>query len=224
MKYFHAFLTLPSVARSMLSLEKGEVLFEQGENAESAFLLLEGKMRLTGEGDDWVYNEPLLGAGEVIGERALVQDGAYQRRFGCEAVSRCTVLEISKKTFLVWNRECPALLTEVVFFMVGGFLRRQDSANQLISALRPTDVLRRVIAVLAYWSRPQNEGSQFSTPNEFSLAMLFHYIDSDRKSLVDVLAHLASLGALEFKGKEIFVLKDRSMIINMISSFERKAA
>ena len=223
MKYFHAFLTLPSVARSLFVLEKGEVLFEQGETAESAFLLLEGKMKLTGEGDDWVYNEPLLGAGEVIGERALTIDGAYQRRFGCEAVTRCHVMEISRKTFLVWNKECPALLSEVVFFMVAGFLRRQDSANHLIGALRPTDALARVMSVLGYWSRPQNEGSQGATPNEFSLNVLFHYLDIEKLALTEIMQHLASVGVLEFKGKETFQLKDRALLVSMISSHKKAA-
>lgn len=223
MKYFHAFLTLPSVARSLFTLEKGEVLFEQGETAESAFLLLEGKMKLTGEGDDWVYNEPLLGAGEVIGERALISEGAYQRRFGCEAVTRCQVLEINRKTFLVWNKECPALLNEVVFFMVGGFLRRQDSANHLIGALRPTDGVARVMSVLGYWSRPQNEGSQAAAPNEFTLGMLFHYLDIEKAELVRILQHLASVGVLEFKGKETFHLKDRQLLVSLIASHKKAA-
>ncbi len=225
MKYFHAFLTLPSVASSLIVLDKGEVLFEQGEAADSAFLLLDGKMRLTGEGDDWVYNEPSMGPGEVIGEKALVHEGSYQRRFGVEAVARCQLLEVSRKTFLLWQKECPSLMSEVVFFMVAGFLRRQDSANFLIGALRPIDPLRRVVSVLSYWSRTQfGTPKSESVPTEFPLAMLYHYLDIDRERLVAILSHLASLDVLEFKGKDSFALKNRERLMAVLTTFDKKAA
>ncbi len=222
MKYFHAFLKLPSVASSVLTLEKGEVLFEQGEAADTAYLLLDGSMKLTGEGDDWVFNEPVLAPGDVIGEKALVHEGTYQRRFGAESLGRCTLLEISRKSFLKWNKECPSLMNEIVNFLVSGFLRRQDRANYLINALRPTEPVRRVVSVLAYWSR---SSLQPGAPKpEFSMALLFDYLDMDRDSLTKILSHLASLGVLEFKGGDKFLLKNRDMLVGLLASFEKKAA
>ncbi len=220
MHYFSAFLKLPSVAPSVITLRKGEVLFEQGEQADTAFLLLDGSMKLTGEGDDWVFNEPVLAPGEVIGEKALVHEGAYQRRFGAEALMVCQLLEISRKSFLKWNKECPALMVDIVSFLVAGFLRRQDNANYLINALRPTEPLRRVVSVLAYWSR---SAMNRQTP-EFSIALLFDYLDMDRDSLTKILSQLASLGVLEFLGADKFRLKNRDLLVGLLSSFEQKAA
>lgn len=75
---FSSFATLHRRERSRLtslmtrvSFADGDVLCEEGQSGREAFLLIEGEVAVS-RGDDFVA---MLGAGDVVGELALLGDG-----------------------------------------------------------------------------------------------------------------------------------------------------
>ena len=61
---------------TFVSLAAGEVLFHEGESADAAYVLVSGRVRiLVREDEGWVAPIAEVGAGELIGELALLDDG-----------------------------------------------------------------------------------------------------------------------------------------------------
>jgi predicted acylesterase/phospholipase RssA/CRP-like cAMP-binding protein len=80
------------------TLAGGEALFQQGDQADAAYIVMNGRLRVITEGengDERVLNE--LGRGEVLGELALLT--ASDRSATVYAVRDTDVARISKDTF-----------------------------------------------------------------------------------------------------------------------------
>jgi predicted acylesterase/phospholipase RssA/CRP-like cAMP-binding protein len=61
----------------IVTLAPGEVLFDQGDDADAAYLVISGRVRVLRRDRDGVIAQPAgeVGAGELIGEHALLADG-----------------------------------------------------------------------------------------------------------------------------------------------------
>ncbi|MEJ1157605.1 Crp/Fnr family transcriptional regulator [Prosthecomicrobium sp. N25] len=77
--------------------DDGEILFQEGDDAKSFFILLEGTVKILrnrADGSETLLN--ILGAGDTIGECAYCAGGTYS--FSAEAVGRVRVLAIATET------------------------------------------------------------------------------------------------------------------------------
>jgi len=87
------------------TFEEGETLFEEGETAESFYILLKGRIKLSiGEGGPAVYiaKDP----GQVIGWSTLLGRETYSAT--AKPVDPATVLKIGKSSFLEKLQKVPA--------------------------------------------------------------------------------------------------------------------
>lgn len=108
-------------------LEAGHVLFREGAAADSAFVVLSGKMRLTRDlpsGADRPIGE--AGAGSMLTEIAMISEAT--RHFTATAASDSEVMRISRVLFHRMLQEYPevALATE---------RRLRENFSRLTSAL-----------------------------------------------------------------------------------------
>jgi len=76
-------------------LTAGEVLFNEGGSGELAYVILEGQIEISKLSDGINVLLAVRGAGELIGEMALLEDAP--RMAGAQAVSECRLLAISRK-------------------------------------------------------------------------------------------------------------------------------
>ena len=94
-------------------LERGHVLFREGASADSAFVVLQGQIRLTRNlpsGSDRVVAE--AGPGSILTEIAMISDS--ERHFTATAAIESEVLRISRTLFHRMMEEYPevAVATE----------------------------------------------------------------------------------------------------------------
>lgn len=85
-------------ASTKLQVESGEVLFEQGVQAQALYILQNGELQVRaigGQGEDIVL--AVLGPGTVVGELALIDGGP--RSATVEAISSCVVYRLDRKDF-----------------------------------------------------------------------------------------------------------------------------
>ena len=103
----------------------GEVLVRKGDPATSAYLVLSGSFQVTEYSDATSgateRGVPMLGAGQLVGERALLSDGVRSATLTAMRASR--VAEFEAGAFLDMCRAQP----EVLLRTVGEFMRRLDS-------------------------------------------------------------------------------------------------
>lgn len=91
--------------------KNGEVIFREGELGEVMYVVLEGQVELKLEGV--TVNQ--VGAGEIFGEMALVDDS--NRSATAHAATNCTLAIIDKARFETYVREKPDFATHVMAVM-----------------------------------------------------------------------------------------------------------
>ena len=108
----------------------GDTLFRQGEDADSLYIVLEGKLSVrleqSGDAEDQLLNE--LHAGDVVGEVALVAGGKRSATVVAEEPSKLARLPVAVLNSLL---EAHPEISQRMFGLVSRRLRRSQLATQL---------------------------------------------------------------------------------------------
>jgi selenocysteine lyase/cysteine desulfurase/CRP-like cAMP-binding protein len=137
--WFHAF-EARSAALPLWRLERGAILFSEGELADSAFVVVRGAIEVTRERPDRRVRLATVGPGRLLGELSLIDGGP--RTATCVAAEPAVVLEIGRDAMLALLDDNSAAGLE--------FLQAVNRA--LIAALHATDARRTKIG--ADWLVP----------------------------------------------------------------------
>lgn len=147
---FHAceFLANSGVATTSLQVYPREIIYREGDKADSVYFIETGTVKLTvvsSEGKEATI--ALLGTGELLGE-ACISGNLQQRISTAEALSRCAMLRISRNSMNEVIRKHPRFLDYFLSFIVSRNLRmQQDLMAQLFTSSEKR--LARVLLMLA---------------------------------------------------------------------------
>jgi cAMP-binding proteins - catabolite gene activator and regulatory subunit of cAMP-dependent protein kinases len=101
------------VAATKRTIKKGSYLFNQGEQADTLYLIKAGKLKLiqlTEGGREIIVD--ILGPGEVLGETVLFQRGNYL--YSAQAIETTKVCSFSLIQFETVIRNSPALAVKII--------------------------------------------------------------------------------------------------------------
>lgn len=102
-------MTTTAAAKSgMRTLKAGEVLFNEGEFAESLFIIQKGNIRLYKPKGKGFIELAVLRAGEVIGEMAYFDEDGSGRKRSCSA-SAVTTVEVIEISFAAFGKTMQSL-------------------------------------------------------------------------------------------------------------------
>ena len=113
----------------------------------SMFLVVEGLIRIFYESPQGQLLITVLGPGEIVGEKALLQKDPYRRSFCAQAKNQATVMEIDFETQKLAYQIWPDFQSKM-FKMV---LQRLDKANKLVMVLQQRDKVDRFGAYVNYY-------------------------------------------------------------------------
>jgi predicted acylesterase/phospholipase RssA/CRP-like cAMP-binding protein len=114
----------------------GERLFDEGDDARSAFVLVSGRLRQSSAGDAVAG---YLAAGSVVGEEGLA---GGRRRVTMEAVRDSVVLEIGSKDFAALLVDHPRVLAPVALGLAGGQQPPRRDLDRTVALAVTADVDR----------------------------------------------------------------------------------
>ncbi len=115
-----------------ITLEAGEALFEQGDEADAAYILVGGQMRVIATNQGQVTLDTRIGRGDLIGEMGVIEQAP--RMATARAIRDCTLARIPKTTFENLTAAHPALmipLVRKVIARVGDRGRRKAHAGNI---------------------------------------------------------------------------------------------
>lgn len=126
-----------------LSLGKGEVLFREGVEGETFFIVLSGEMvmeKRVDKGGGKFKKLALMNRGDFFGEMAVLE---RQPRFAqARAVQQSELVELSRQRLLDFIKDCPqegaGLLIEITRVILG---RLRHTSNELMAAHSFMEVL-----------------------------------------------------------------------------------
>jgi CRP/FNR family transcriptional regulator, cyclic AMP receptor protein len=193
-------------AARRVRLSRGEILFHEGERAESVYLIESGKVAArisTPEGA--LVTVAVLGPGSAVGELALLGDDE-RRTATVQAVEPVVALALLRRDFAELRRQHPSV-TEFLVTSLATTVRRLDA--QLVEAFHlpaETRIRRRLYALAQVYDRGSRVIEVDLTQEE--LAQL---AGTTRPTLNRVLREEERRGTLQLRRGRIMIL-DRAQL------------
>lgn len=139
----------------------GTVLIEEGEYGSNAYIIQSGEVRVYTTHQEKEVELSTLGAGQIIGEMALIFDGP--RTASVEATEDCNLIVITRQQFQEKLSATDATIRAVTY-MLGK--RIIESNNSLVSRQTSVDELSdtaRIIYQNVLLSLPENRKREFQS-------------------------------------------------------------
>lgn len=179
----------PILKKLVRECDKGDLLFSQGDPANTVFLVLEGSLELV---QNMQSSKVLLGSvnsGEFFGERALLQEEPFNRKASAIATSRTFLLELGPHQFSQLEKEAPAIYLLLLKKAFKTLISRNEALEQYAEALKPFDPKKRFLNYLKLQTTSQaSEGESLNLYLEPGhLAAHLNCIEDDCKGWIEVL-------------------------------------
>lgn len=139
-------------------LERGEVLFQEGDLGDVVYVVQAGQIELSREGPTGPRLLSRKGPGELIGEMAVLLGGP--RTAEARATRDSCVLELDAATFEAMCIEQP----EIAIRLIQRLAARTKDLERRLAALGGDDLLRPVVRALLRSARREGEGGKPGIP------------------------------------------------------------
>ncbi|HVZ60341.1 MAG TPA: Crp/Fnr family transcriptional regulator [Terriglobales bacterium] len=203
-----AFLVKTGLAKNVVSLEKKETAFSQGDLADAIFFIQKGRIKLTvtsKTGKEATI--ALLNAGEFVGEECLATSQSV-RIATAAAMTETTMLRINKKDMVRVLHEEHVFSDGFVAFLLARNARIQaDLIDQLFNSSEKR--LARVLLLLAQFGK---SGEPDTVIPKMSQETLAEMIGTTRSRVSFFLNRFRKMGFIEYNGE----IKVHSSLLNII--------
>lgn len=126
-------LRLLAFMSESLTYREGEMIFDQGEDGDSAFVVIEGAATVTVEINGEKVDVAEIGPKQIFGEMAVLCD--MPRTAAISAKNDLSVLRIERDPFLKLLREFPEVSLKVMRFLAR---RLENTTQDLVKARAAT--------------------------------------------------------------------------------------
>lgn len=179
--------------RTPVKYSKYDIIFSQGDNADSVFYIQKGKVKLTvASKTGKVGVIAILGANDFLGEVCLA--GSARRIATAVAMTQCTVFEIEKWALIRAIREQPALSQDFVAYVLSSSARVQEQlVDHLFHATEKR--LARALLLLVQVGREEEAAHPISWITQETLAEM---IGTTRETVNHLLNKFKRLGLVDY--------------------------
>jgi CRP-like cAMP-binding protein len=204
----HSFLAGIGEGRKILSFEKKQTVFTQGDAADAIFYLQKGRIKLTvvsKTGKEATIG--ILTDDAFFGEGALA--GQALRMGSAAAVTDCTVLRIDKKSMMQALHKEHAFSDMFVAYLLARNIRyEEDLVDQLFNSSEKR--LARILLLLAHFGK---EGSPETVVPKISQETLAEMVGTTRSRVSFFMNRFRKLGFVDYNGDGLQV---HSSLLNVV--------
>jgi CRP/FNR family transcriptional regulator, cyclic AMP receptor protein len=190
-----AFLTKANGGRTISQYRKNQILFSQGDLADSVFYIHDGKVKVTvisEQGKEAVV--AVLGSDEFCGEGCLT--GQQRRVATATAMTECKIMRLDKDTIIQVLHDEPAFSEMFVSHLLTRTLRVEaDLVDQLFNSSEKR--LARALLLLANFGK---EGKPESIITKVSQETLAEMIGTTRSRVSHFMNKFRKLGFIKYNG------------------------
>ena len=202
-----AFLSKVGRGRTMTEHPVKQVIFSQGDTADSIFYIHKGKVKLTvvsNRGKEAVI--AILGPGDFFGEGALA--GQLKRMSTASAMSRASVARIEKAAAVRVLHEQPVFAELFLQHMLARSIRiEEDLVDQLFNSSEKR--LARVLLLLANFGK---DGKPETAIAKISQQTLAEIVGTTRSRVSFFMNKFRKLGFIKYNGQ----LEVHSSLLNVV--------
>jgi CRP-like cAMP-binding protein len=194
----------------------GAVVFREGENGKTMYVIQSGKVRITKELPTGSRVLAVLGPGEFFGEMAILND--KPRTATADIVEEARLLVLDAKTFeaMVTSN------TEIAVRLIRKLARRLDSANALVEILLEQDPRVRVILGLSRIAEEFGTKRADGVHVPTTTAELAGQIGLDEGQVIEVMTRLVRLRILHAVPEGGWIVHDPSRLQEFLEFLEMR--
>ncbi|MEY3447761.1 MAG: hypothetical protein RLZZ14_285 [Actinomycetota bacterium] len=186
-----------------VKINKGGVLFSEGDEGQTLYVIIEGKIKLGTRSSDGRENLlSILGPGEMFGELSLFDVGP--RTATATAVTDTRLLALGHDKVIPWITAHP----EVSLQLLARLAQRLRRTNEVVSDLVFSDVPGRVAKALIdlgeRFGVKKDDG--FHVNHDLTQEELAQLVGASRETVNKALADFASRGWLRLEARAVVVL------------------
>ena len=203
----NVFLAKVDVGRTMSKHQNGQIVFSQGESADSVFYIQKGRVKITvvsEQGKEAVIS--ILGRGEFFGEGCLA--GQSVRMATVTAMTECEIMRLEKAAIIRVLHEEPAFSEMFMSHLLTRNIRVEaDLVDQLFNSSEKR--LARALLLLANFGK---EGKPEPVIAKISQETLAEMIGTTRSRVSSFMNKFRQLGFINYNGK----LEVHSSLLNVV--------
>jgi CRP-like cAMP-binding protein len=138
----------PKLKKLIRECDKGDLLFSEGDPANTVFLVLEGSLELSIKQQNKQIRIGKVNSGEFIGERALLQEEPFNRKASATALSQTFLLELGPDQFSQLEKEAVGVYLLLLKKAFKTLISRNEALEEFGEALKSYDPRRRFLSYL----------------------------------------------------------------------------
>jgi CRP-like cAMP-binding protein len=182
--------------QTLVECEPHDIIFMQGEDADSVYFLLAGKVQLgaaSHQGKEAIV--ATLAAGEFFGEACL--GGQPSRMFTAIASGRCTLLRVEKPTLARRLRDEPAVAGVFITHLLSRIVRYEaDLVDQLFNSSEKR--LARLLLLLSHFGADSKKETVVAGVNQEHLAQM---VGTTRSRINHFMNKFRKLGFIDYNAE-----------------------
>ncbi len=191
-----------------VELARGDRLFDEGDDGDRLYVVLDGKIKLTRAAADGRENlTSVLGPGEMFGELSLFDP--RPRTMGAVAVTDARLAALAHDELRSWLADRP----DVAMHLLRALVRRLRRTNDVLSDLVFTDVPGRVAKALLDLAQrfgTQEEGG-LQVNHDLTQEELAQLVGASRDTVNKALADFVARGWIQLHPKSVLLIDPERM-------------
>lgn len=185
------------------SLRRGETLFDEGDQGDRLYIVVEGKVKLGHTAPDGRENLiAVLGPGEMVGELTLFDPGPRTATATAVAPSRLLMLEHSALMGLIDAR--PELAKHMLRALAQRLRRTNEALADLVFSDVPGRVAKALLDLADRFGERRDEGVH--VPHDLTQEELAQLVGASRETVNKSLADFVSRGWIRLEGRAVLLL------------------
>ena len=196
---------VPRLRRQMaeVKLSRGENLFNEGDEGDALYVVLEGKMKLTHAALHGRENLlSVIGPGEMFGELSLFDP--RPRTATASAVTDAVLASLKHEALTAWLKERPEISLPLLRALAQRLRRANDVMADLVLSDVPGRVAKNLLDLASRFGSAEADGLHVHHDlNQKELAQL---VGSSRETVNKALADFAARGWLQVSARSVLIL------------------
>ena len=192
---------LATMSRSRL--ERGDILFHEGDQGDRLYVIAEGKMKLGRTSTDGRENLlAILGPGEMFGELSLFDPGP--RSATVTAVTETQLVSMGHDQLKEFLGQRPGVALTLLSALAGRLRKTNDVVADLVFSDVPGRVAKALLDLADRFGRPVDDGVHVH--HDLTQEELAQLVGASRETVNKALADFASRGWLRLEPRSVLLL------------------
>ena len=188
---------------SELHLERGDVLFHEGDADNRLYVVTDGKVKLGHTSSDGRENLlAVLGPGQMFGELSLFDRGP--RSSTATAITPTTLLALTRADLLEWLSTRPEVAEGLLHQMARRLRRSNEAMADLVFSDVPGRVAKALLDLSTRFGRKEPDG--LHVHHDLTQEELAQLVGASRETVNKALADFAGRGWIRLEARAVVLL------------------